>query len=593
MKKITKIAKSRKQDKPQTAAPSTPRVSTRRKIKLQDVSLAETAPKTNTTSTSRNMADPQQVRHKVTTFQSPILPFAGRKDNGKLATDLDAWISQVDAHISANAPGLSDQEQLSEARRFLDLTNGDLSRYTSTQKYVQLQSWKELATYLKKVYASIGDQDVVTSMARIFSAWKTNTKSYKEISTPVWNWMNELQTVLEGSDWIETHNSQKYLSTQNLKLLMNLALLIGTLTINVIKSMTRKWLATDGPYEMDREIEKHLQKLPDWDSQALKPIMTVGQRSSRVEDRGRSHQKPSGEDTSRHRSSSRQGKGGPRCYNCNRQGHFIEKCSFPSFCAFHKVTGHKTSECRARQRRNQSSSRHRYNRRESVSPESRNRNQKGNSKNNERSQLSDTTSQIALVQFTPTIHMVKNTQRDQKDQGEYKEDSILPLEVCKITEQNRWLVDKGDYRPLFLAEVKHGKKIVLFMDTGSPRSFMEESVFNKYFRNHPMKPITGEGYSDLHGNQMDTIGEINICCKIAGKVVEITARIVRNVSLLGHVLVGTDVMRKYNLDICRGGEYLTIETGRRTRNRVNVYLPKKKPYQDEGVQQVKGILNTK
>ena len=69
-------------------------------------------------------------------------------------------------------------------------------------------------------------------------------------------------------------------------------------------------------------------------------------------------------------------------------------------------------------------------------------------------------------------------------------------------------------------------------------------------------------------------------------------RVVKNVTFLGHLLLGTQTQHNYGIDVCRGGEYLTINSGNGSRRRVNAYVPKKllqlKP-QDP----VKGILKSK
>ena len=530
---------------------------------------------------STTMDPPTMLNHKLTTFHSPIQPFPGRGADGQIIIDLENWISQVETHITTNAGGLTDSERLSEAKRFLDFSKGDVSRFASATEYVELSSWKELKDYLRKVYASIGDTDPISCMAKILSQWKTSTKTYKQLQQPIFHQLQEFENVLSNaSDWTEVVGGVSKMKTQDVKLLLNVALLLGTLPLKVIKGLTRKWKKRDGPYELDQEIEKHLEKRADWDANALKPIMTVGPRKGQSPSR----QPSNTEQNRRPRSNSRPRQGqrnqNDRCYNCNRRGHRAANCQSKTFCAYHNRTAnHNTRECRDRPvPRGRSQSRGRSSKKDSPSPEG--------SRSQDKDRGNESPTPTASIQEWNTIGVI-NT----KGKNKHQATGVLPLEVCKVTPK---LLGEGTYnknRPLFLADTSRGK-IVLFVDTGAPRNFMPAEVYNKYFKDIPLRGASEGLYGDLHGNPMETIGEITLECNLGGKSMKIDIRIVKDVALLGHVLIGTQTLEKYDIDICQGGKFLTIPTERGSRNKVKVYVPRDLP-QGNQAKPVKSILKQK
>ena len=528
------------------------------------------------------------LTHKVTTYQSPIKPFSGRNADGQPIIDLETWISQVDTHISTDASTLSDLEKLAESRKFIDLSKGDIGRFASATEYVELETWDGLKAYLRKVYAAIGDRDPISCMAKILSKWKSSNKSYKELQQPIFNQLMEFENVLMSSpDWTQTIDDESKMNTKDVKLLLHVALLLGTLPLNVIKGLTRKWKKKDGPYELDQEIEKHMEKRADWDAKALKPIMTVDQR------KGQTYSKPSSNSErnyrSRNASKPRQGnfQQRDRCYNCNRRGHRAADCYAPSYCAYHRRSGgHRTGECRDRpNNRGRSQSRGRDSRRNSPSPEGQRQNE------GSRNQVSDSSREspthIAYTQDLNTIGVI-NGQNRNKAQGARE---VLPLEVFKVSPELLDGTQERDDRPMYLADTSQGR-IIVFVDTGAPRNFMTIEVYQKYFNSIPLKRASTGSYGDLHGNPMETLGEITLKCNLGGRTMRFEVRIVKNVSFLGHLLIGIQTLRKYGIDVCRGGDFLTIRADNGRRNRINIYVPKEIK-QVSSAEPVKGILKTK
>ena len=216
-----------------------------------------------TPSSSANTMPDDTLVHKLTSVQSTIPPFAGRKPDGNLSTDLNQWISQVESHITVNSSNATPAEQLQEAKRFLDFAAGDLSRFASTQRFLDLTSWQDLATYLKTVYATIDQKDAVSCLATILAQWKSTQKSYKELQTPVFSMTREWLSILKQSDSSEDVNGTSRMNTEDVAILFNLGLILGALPTKVIRSLTRKWTRTDGPHEIDMEVRKHTQSLPD------------------------------------------------------------------------------------------------------------------------------------------------------------------------------------------------------------------------------------------------------------------------------------------------------------------------------------------
>ena len=517
-----------------------------------------------------------QLNHKITTVHSPIQPFSGRGADGQLIIDLETWISQVETHITTNAAGLGDSEQLAEAKRFLDLSKGDVSRFASATEYVELNSWKELKSYLRKVYASIGDRDPISCMAKILSQWKSSDKSYKQLQQPIFHQLQEFENVLSSSqEWTEVLNDASRIKTKDVKLLLNVALLLGTLPLNVIKGFTRQWKKRDGPYELDQEIEKVLNKRGDWDVNTLKPIMTVESKK----DQTASRRNGSKDRNRRQRSPSRHLEQRDRCYNCNRRGHRAADCYGKTFCAYHNRTSkHTTRECRDKPNpRGRSQSRGRSSRRNSPSPDS-----KKNDKETE------STTPTACAQDWNTIGAISMKGKKTKHVDREK---VLPLEVCNIAPGllEEWRENKN--RPLYLADAPQGK-IVLFVDTGAPRNFMPAEVYEKYFKMIPLKKASKGQYGDLHGNPMETLGEITLRCNLGGKVIKMDVRVVKNVALLGHILLGTQTLQEYDIDICQGGKFLTIRMDNGSRKKVHIYVPREIPKRNQAAT-VKGILKQK
>ena len=521
-----------------------------------------------------------QLTHKLTTYQSPIKAFSGRNADGQLITDLETWISQVDTLIRTDSSTLTDPEQLAEAKKYIDLSLGDISRFASTTEYVELDSWKALKDYLRKVYAAIGDTDPISCMAKILSKWRTSNKSYKELQQPLFHQLMEFENVLISSgDWTETINDVNRMATRDVKLLLHVSLLLGTLPLNVIKGLTRKWRKRDGPYELDREIEKHLAKRQDFDANALKPIMTVGQRKYQQA----SKQSNYGERNTRARSTSRfrpNNNQKDRCYNCNRRGHRAADCFAPSYCAYHRRSGgHRTGECRDKPNFRRSQSRGRESHRNSSSPEG----HRSQASNNSR----ESPTRAAYTRDLNTIGVINSSGKTKT----FKVKGILSLEVIRMAHERQNEFQGYNNRPMYLADTSQGR-IVVFVDTGAPRNFMPAEIYHKYFCSIPLKEASEGSYGDLHGNIMETLGEISLKCNLGGRSMKIQVRVVKDVTFLGHILLGTETLQRYNIDICQGGKFLTIPLENGYRKKVKVHVPKVLP-QAQPPEPVKGILKSK
>ena len=547
---------------------------------------ARPAPLSNTSSVSSSGTPTMttHLTHKLTTYQSPIKAFSGRNADGQLITDLETWISQVDTLIRTDSSTLTDPEQLAEAKKYIDLSTGDISRFASTTEYVELGSWQALQVYLRKVYAMIGDNDPISCMAKILSKWRTSNKSYKEQQQPLFHQLMEFENVLMSSgEWTETINDVSRMATRDVKLLLHVSLLLGTLPLNVIKGLTRKWKKKDGPYELDKEIEKHLAKRPDYDANALKPIMTVGQRKNQPAHKQSNYGERNTRAKSRYRSNNFQKE---RCFNCNRRGHRAADCYAPSYCAYHRRSGgHRTGECRDKPNRGRSQSRGRESRRNSPSPESHRHNEGARAQANDGSRESP--SRTAYTQDLNTIGVINGSgqTRTQEVKG------VLPLEVLKIDHERQNEYKGYNNRPMYLADTPQGR-VVVFVDTGAPRNFMPAEVYQKYFSSIPLKKASEGSYGDLHGNIMNTIGEITLKCNLGGRSMKLQVRVVKDVTFLGHILLGTETLQRYNINICQGGKFLTVPLENGSRNKVMVHIPKTIP-QAHPPELVKGILKPK
>ena len=315
------------------------------------------------------MADNNVVRHQLTYNSTGVTKFKGREPDGTLKQSVETFLSSVDYHLQSRR--ITVDAQLQEAKSFLDLANGDIGDYVLTGAFIDCTTWAQFKTALRRTYASTKSECPILSLREIIRDCTRNHKTFinhvGRLSTSLNGWSEKLlATTWENGDAI---------TIERLTKLLKITIALCGLPDNLVQNFDLQISPDTNELDLIEQVKKHQSKCETFDMSILgsnKPALMGAfgsnnyspstskpnyqghnnQGNSRFNSRN-TYQSYNG--SSRYQSNS---KGNPQyCFNCGMSNHFANVCRNNSYCTYHNVEGHRTSDCRAKNQRYNGNSR--------------------------------------------------------------------------------------------------------------------------------------------------------------------------------------------------------------------------------------------
>ena len=118
-------------------------------------------------------------------------------------------------------------------------------------------------------------------------------------------------------------------------------------------------------------------------------------------------------------------------------------------------------------------------------------------------------------------------------------------------------------------KVKIGDKLLLaFIDTGSTTTLMKDTSLENINVNHSVFR-SGRALTSVAGNSIDVISEIDLHLTLTDKLSCIHRFVVvRNVHFPGDILIGMDLLGRFNFTICHRPKHSFIDFGDAYRSKI-------------------------
>ena len=102
-------------------------------------------------------------------------------------------------------------------------------------------------------------------------------------------------------------------------------------------------------------------------------------------------------------------------------------------------------------------------------------------------------------------------------------------------------------RPLVLAKIPDGRRIITLIDTGSPVNIMSEKIYLNYFRNLPIKRSAAENVCDIHQNPVQLKGEIQLTITLGDRQFSENVWVAGGINVPCHLLLSYPACRRNHI----------------------------------------------
>ena len=268
------------------------------------------------------------VVHQITQRSPKIIKFCGRI-NGVCA-DVESFLESLDNHI--NSSNIAEGNKLTEAKGFLDLTQGDLKNYVHSWKFKKLENYDQFKAYLRSLYGIVIQNDAVKSLSNMFRNFALSEQTFDDFGGDAYQQINSWKNKLELSNW----SNNGSITIDDLAIMLHQALTLAHLPLQLVESIKENWDNTHDLATIRQRVEENLGKVPDIDMSHIVPNKQnqIGQNQIASVTKNAEINQRKGKNYKTY-----------YCSNCGRNNHNTQDCYTKTYCTFHNMAGHNLENC--------------------------------------------------------------------------------------------------------------------------------------------------------------------------------------------------------------------------------------------------------
>ena len=148
-----------------------------------------------------------------------------------------------------------------EVKSFINYDAGDIGLWLRSMAFKSCKTWMELKTFLRNVYGSVQQTDLVLELRQILKLGDREHRSLIENNARIEDHLTEFITKLNGSNWTEGNK----ITTRNLKTLLKLAIRTLSLTDALVENFDEDLKPTSIEVDVMQMVHKQKSKVQNLD----------------------------------------------------------------------------------------------------------------------------------------------------------------------------------------------------------------------------------------------------------------------------------------------------------------------------------------
>lgn len=312
-------------------------------------------------SSELNMSENQSVKHTLISSSADIPKFSGLPDS----IDLNSYVKRVETLFTTRGHDKEEALKITCFKENIDQTKGTARNVILFPDLDEITTYAKYLEEFRKHFQDKSDTDPTRAMIKLLKTRQESAEEQTAFISRVGVLCKDFETILKNSTLVDSSDKTK-IDVHKIALLLTQSLVIQEQRPIVQERLFKDMKANTELREIDCLLKGYSQLDPSL-TQVVLPAHKEAQRESRSPSRSQYR----GRSTTpyRGRSQSRQ-RYNVECYKCHKLGHMARECYADDTCSYcnkkghndrvcrkkqrpwcnhHKMTGHKTEDCRAKQ----------------------------------------------------------------------------------------------------------------------------------------------------------------------------------------------------------------------------------------------------